>query len=578
MIPTQSCIKKLLVIYNISHNEVKPEKPMKNFLLILILLLTTQILQAQFGSQDSGGKILPGVACYDVLFYDINITIDTEDQVIAGEVVMRSRANKNFSKMIVDLDDVFSLESVELISPQKIDLHYDHNDGKIFIALPEEMKEGNTFEIKTIYAGKPRVALNPPWDDGFVWKKSKDGITWASVACQGGGADIWWPCKDYPSDEPDSVSIHLTVPSELVCISNGKLMNTINNNDNTKTWNWFVSTPINNYCVTFYIGPYKQIDYDYTSTTGEKIPFTVWVLPDNFELAKKHSPQFIDHMKIMEELIGPYPFRSDKYSVVEAPYLGMEHQTAIAYGYGWKNDEKFPFDWLHHHEFSHDWWGNMVTCATWNDFWIHEGIGTYMQPLYLEKMFGKKMYIDYLRSIKKFSNNMPVAPRDTLTAGESYNLDIYYKGAWIVHTLRYYLGDEIFFKVLRRWAYPDPEMENIKDGRQCRFATTDELIKIAEKISGKNLDWFFEVYLRHAQLPVLYAKNDNSKLVLWWKTENDLPFNLPVEIKIGNQIETVKMLDNKGEINLPVNTDYNIDPDEWILMDKIILIDENKNK
>lgn len=542
---------------------------MKKFLIILIAFLSAQILHAQFGSQDSGGKILPGVACYDVLFYDIALTIDPEDQVIAGEVTMRAAAIENFSKMIIDLDDVFSIESVELISPTKTNLEYDHSDGKILITFPEEIKKGNTLEIKTIYAGKPRIALNPPWDDGFVWKKNKDGITWAGVACQGGGADIWRPCKDYPSDEPDSVSIHLTVPSELVCISNGKLMSMKNNNDNTKTWNWFVSTPINNYCVTFYIGPFKKIDYDYTSIAGEKIPFTVWVLPENFEKAKAHSPQFIDHMKIMEELIGPYPFRADKYSVVEAPYLGMEHQTAIAYGYGWKNHEKFPFDWLHHHEFSHEWWGNMVTCATWNDFWIHEGLGTYMQPLYLEKMFGKKMYIDYLRSIKKFSNNMPVAPRDTLTAGESYNLDIYYKGAWITHTLRYYLGDEIFFKVLRRWAYPNPEMENITDGRQCRFATTDELLKIAEDISGKKLGWFSEVYLRHAKLPVLNAKNENGKLLLRWKTENDLPFDLPVEIQIGGKIETVKMIDNKGEIDLPVNSDYKIDPDEWILMDKI---------
>ena len=544
-------------------------------LIVVFVLMFSSLAFAQFGSQDSGGNLIPEEACYDVKYYSINLTIDPEDQVIGGFVIMQAAATEDFNKIVVDLDTVYNIESISLLSDTEIYLNFDHSKGKILIYFPQTVKQGEIISTKIIYSGQPRIANNPPWDDGFIWQKSKGGSPWVNVTCQGGGADIWFPCKDHPSDEPDSVSIHLTVPENLVCISSGRFMNSTNSNNGTKTWNWFVSTPINNYNVSFYLGPFNQIDYDYTSITGEKFPFTVWALPENFERAKEHSPQFIDHMRIMEELIGPYPFRGDKYAVVESPHLGMEHQTAIAYGFGWKNHKNFPFDWLHHHEFSHEWWGNMVTCANWNDFWIHEGLGTYMQPLYLEKMFGKDSYIGYLKSIKRFSNDVPVAPREIKTAGESYNLDVYYKGAWIVHTLRYYLGDEIFFKILRRWAYPTPEMENIKDGRQCRFATTDELLKIAEDVSGKKLDWFFEVYLRHAKLPALNVKREENKVVLYWNTEDDLPFDLPVEVKQGEKIIRIDMNENVGEIQLQNDIELIIDPNDWILMDKINYVNQN---
>lgn len=541
---------------------------MKKSILIFFALASINLI-AQFGSQDSGGKLIPEQACYDVKFYDINLTIDTDEHVIGGFAIMNAEAVTGFNKIIVDLDTVYNVESVSLLTDDETELDFIHANGKITINFPGEIKKGNTVSVKIVYAGMPRIAKNPPWDDGFIWKTNADNLPWASVTCQGGGADIWLPCKDHPSDEPDSVAIHFTVPKNLTCISNGKFINTVNNNNGTQTWNWFVSTPINNYNITFYLGVYKSIEYDYTSIAGGKIPFTVWVLPENYEKAKVHSAQFVDHMRIMEELIGPYPFRADKYAVVEAPHLGMEHQTAIAYGFGWKNHKDFPFDWLHHHEFSHEWWGNLVTNKDWSDFWIHEGLGTYMQPLYLEKMFGKEKYFAYLKSIKHFSNKTPIAPRGEITAGASYTLDVYYKGGWMVHTLRYYLGDEIFFKVLRRWAYPTEELEKVTNGKQCRFATTDEMIKIAEDISGKKLDWFFEVYLRSAKLPVLNIKHEQNKIILWWETENNLPFCLPVEVKIAGNTVRVEMKNEKGEVELPQNAEFIVDPGEWILMDQL---------
>ncbi len=539
--------------------------------ILSVCLVISSTIFAQFGSQDSGGKLSPFQACYDVKFYDISITIDPNEKAIAGTVLMKAAATTDLSKILIDLDQAFQINSVETISPdnKEFALEFTHDSGKVWIDFQRTIKKGELFTTKISYAGFPRVAKRPPWDDGFIWRKTKEGKDWVTVTCQGGGSDIWWPGKDHPSDEPDSVFLHYTVPDDIECIANGKLRSVVDNKNGTKTWNWFVSTPINNYSVTFYIGPYKEIDYNYTSITGEKFPFQVFVLPENYNKAKEHAPQFLKHMKVMEELCGPYPFRADKYAVVEAPHLGMENQTAIAYGYGWKDHPQFQFDWLHQHEFSHEWWGNLVTSKDWSDFWIHEGIGTYMQPLYLEKVFGKDEYFKYMESIKKFLNKTPVASRGEKTSGESYNMDIYYKGAWIVHTLRYYLGDEIFFKVLRRWAYPTDEMEKIKDGRQCRLATTDELLDITQKVSGKKLDWFFEVYLRHASLPKLNVKYGPDKAELSWSTENNLPFPMPVEVKVGEKTLRVEMKDSKGEVYLPQGSPLAVNPNDWILMDTV---------
>ncbi len=536
--------------------------------LILLIFISLRLF-AQFGSQDSGGRLKPEQSSYDVKYYDISLNIDPASKSIGGTVIITSTSKHSLKEIIVDLDTTFTIDNIELIKPVNNSFSFTHNNGKILFCFEREITVNEEIVLSISYSGQPRIAKNPPWDDGFLWPKTKDNIDWITLTCQGGGADIWLPCKDHPSDEPDSVSLHITAPNDLICIGSGKFISSVNNSNGTKTWKWFVSTPINNYNIMFYLGPYKPIEYDYTSITGEKIPFTVWVLPENYDKAKTHSVQFLIHMKVMEELIGPYPFRADKYSVVETPHLGMEHQTAIAYGFGWKNHKDFAFDWLHHHEFSHEWWGNLVTNKDWSDFWIHEGLGTYMQPLYLEKVFGKDQYLGYLKSIKRFSNKKPIAPRGEHTAGETYGLDVYYKGAWMVHTLRYYLGDELFFKVLRRWAYPTEVMERATDGSQCRFATTDEMIEIAENISGKKLDWFFEVYLRHAPLPKLNYKYESGILKLWWTTENNLPFDLPVEVKRGNEINRVDMLNGKGEIVIPNGIEFKIDPDDWLLMELV---------
>lgn len=535
------------------------------YLLLFLLSITTAIF-AQFGSQDSGGPLSSEWAAYDIKFYNINLDIDPDKQTINGWVGVTAEAVTDMEEFVLDLDDRYRITKIVWDSPTEyIELSFKHESGRIKIQLPEGIIKGNSLTVKIYYNGKPRVAENPPWDDGFIWSKTKSGEHWIGVTCQGGGADTWWPCKDHPSDEPDSVLLNWTVPANLICASNGKLRYILDNKERTKTFSWFVSTPINNYGISIHAAPYDTIQYKYTSVTGDEIPVTIWVLPENMEKAREHCPEFLDHLRFYEELLGPYPFRADKYGVAETPYLGMEHQTIIANGYGYRDDQ-FGFDWLHHHELGHEWWGNMVTAKDWSDFWIHEAVCGYMQTLYLEDNVENGNPSAFLMNRMLWKNEQPIAPRKEMTSTEAYTNDMYSKGAYVLHTLRYYLGNEVFRKVLRRWAYPDPEMEKVTDGSQCRLATTDEFLEIAEKISGRELDWFWEVYFRQASLPLLKAEIKNNTLYLEWEIENNLPFSVPVEVKLGDEVVKVEMKEGAGSIKIPDGVEPVIDPGKWITM------------
>jgi aminopeptidase N len=336
---------------------------------------------------------------------------------------------------------------------------------------------------------------------------------------------------------------------------------------NTKTFHWYVSEPINNYCVTFYLGPLQRIPVDYKSVTGEVVPGEYWFLPYNVDSAKKYMPTWLKDLRFFEEICGPYPFRNEKYCFVDAPYYGMEHQTCVAYGNNFHLNS-YGFDYIHLHELAHEWWGNLVTAKDWSDVWIHEGFATYMEALFVERMSGYARYKTYMSGMKgPIQNQKPVAPDVPTTAQVMFSSnDVYYKGAWILHTLRHYLGDQTFFSMFRKFAYPDPAMESVTDGRQCRLATTNDYLGIAETVSGKKLDWFFNVYLRQPALPKLRYSKSGTVLSLQWVTPNNLPFTLPVDVLVGTSTVLVDMQNGTGVVTIPASTSYQIDPDGWILM------------
>jgi aminopeptidase N len=332
------------------------------------------------------------------------------------------------------------------------------------------------------------------------------------------------------------------------------------------------------------IAPYKMIQDSMKSISGDTIPIIFYVLPESYDKGPKLIAELKKYIAFFEEYLGPYPFRKEKAGLVETPHLGMEHSTIIAYGNKFRYSPE-GFDWLLFHEFGHEWWANLVTASDWRDFWIHEGFQSYMDTLYLEKMKGKQAYMDAMKGRQKATRNMqPVAPREAKIAYQVYMAepdylrsdgDIYGKGACILHTLRYLIGDKAFFASLRRMAYPTKEMESWTDGRQPRFVNTDDFKTIAEQESGMKLDWFFELYLRQPKLPSLHVTGEALKqggapkttetVMLEWKTPNNMPFSMPVEVKIGDKIERIEMKDGTGSFKIQKGQKWEVDPSSWIL-------------
>lgn len=540
--------------------------------LLLCLLIIGGAGLAQTDILDSGGPLMPEQAAYNVRFYDLSLSVDPSDSSIDGSVQINADIVRPISQFVVDLDTLLTIHKiVELNSGNKTPRAFRREIGKVWIDLGHTRQAGEQIKVIISYGGKPRVARRPPWSGGFTWARTQDGSPWIATTCEGEGPDIWWPSKDHISDEPDSMGIHIRVPQPLFCASNGRLISVETHDDNTRTMNWFVSTPINNYDVALNIAPYKLIEETYQSTAGDTFPVQFWVLPEDYEKGLAFLPQIIEHLGFFEETLGPYPFRADKYGVVQTPHLGMEHQTIIAYGGNFNNAAMSRKDWgfdaLHHHELSHEWWGNLVTAADWNDAWLHEGFATYMQALYVEKLNGMDAYHSFMTTMRTFENDYAVAPRESKTAGEIWKAPIYAKGAWVLHTLRYLIGEDALRLALRRMAYPDPAMEKITGGRQTRSATTDDFLKIAEQVSGKKLDWFFEVYLRQPKLPELVVDLSEKQMTLFWKTPDGLPFPMPIDVKIRDEIKPVEIPEGGTTIALKPGASPKIDPEHWGLFD-----------
>lgn len=543
-------------------------------MLILALLLLSLLPQDSSAAAEptvqntSGGPLRPAQACFDVQHYDLRLEIDPDERRIAAQLRMTALALEPARSIELDLDD--RLETVLVRSSNGVK-SATHAAGRITIEFEQALQVGQEFDVTVGYEGQPRVAPRPPWDGGFTWAETAAGEPWIATSCQGEGADLWWPCKDHPSDKPETMDIRVTIPEGLFCASNGVLVSD-HTADGERTQHWHVASPINNYSVALNIAPYEALTTEFESVGGETVPVTFWVLPEHVEQGRAILPEFLEHLAFMEEYCGPYPFRTEKYGVVETPHLGMEHQTIIAYGNGFRRGRD-GFDWLHHHELSHEWWANLVTARDWKDLWLHEGFGTYMQSLYIERLHGTEAYQKHMRSKqRRLRNRRPIAPRESHDSKQIYfglqggaDNDPYDKGACVLHSLRWVLGDEVFFETLRRMAYPTAELERVTDGSQVRFADTDDLRILAETYSKRELDWFFEVYLRRAELPRLLARREGSELVLAWETAFPTAFPMPVPVRVGDELVRVEM-PLVGEQRLELgDAEFELDPEGWLL-------------
>ncbi|MQA91616.1 MAG: M1 family peptidase [Gemmatimonas sp.] len=550
-------------------------RALRPFLILFLILAASEATSQEIDIYDSGGPILPEQADFDVTFYEITLEVEPEEQRLDGWATTVARLVEPSRTIVLDLDTLFNISRVtEVGETDERDLSWERRGGRIWIDLGTAREAGSDVAVRVFYSGRPRVAPQAPWDGGFVWAETEAGAPWIATAVQGEGPDVWWPAKDHVSDKPDSLALHITVPEPLVVAANGSLQSVRSNGDGTSTYDFLVSTPISAYNVALNIAPYILVEGEIQSVGGEVFPVTFYALPEDGERARAFLPEVLDHLSFYEGLLGPYPFRADGYKVAQTPHLGMEHQTVIAYGADFDRGamtggRDWGFDALHHHELAHEWWGNLVTNADWKDMWLHEGFGTYMQSLYAERLGGEELYLGHLLNERQLiGNQSPVAPRESRTSGQIYfdsGGDIYSKGAWILHTLRWLIGGEAMLEALRRMAYPTSEQERITTGEQTRFATTDDFLDLVERIAGQDLDWFFEVYLRQPALPSLSTVRTGNTLRLEWETPQGLPFHMPVEVEIDGERRRVEMHDGRAELAVPVTAVVTIDPKYRVL-------------
>ncbi len=513
----------------------------------------------------SGGPLVPEQACFDVLRYALRIAVDPAQKRIDGTLTMRARRVAASERIALDLDPALAIGSVRV---DGVEAAIARTGGRFLV--PVTAAVGAEFAVEIAYGGVPREARNPPWDGGFTWAQTKDGKPWIATTCQGEGADLWWPCKDHPSDKPDGFDLWCTTPQGLVCASNGVQQGepAVDAKAGTVTWHWRTDLPIANYNIALNIAPYVELKDEFACVDGVKMPVRFFVLPESAARAKRCMPQFLDHIRCFEKLLGPYPFRREKYGLAETPHLGMEHQTIVAYGNGFRDEQ---YDWLHNHELAHEWWGNLVTCRDWKDMWIHEGFGTYMQPLYREQRFGRKAYDDEVAKYRPM-NRSPIGPRTSRTSHEIYfagggGNDIYYKGAAVLHQLRWQMGDARFFEFLQRFCYPTETAAKSLDGSAVRFVDTDDVVAAASAAAGEDLGWFFDVYVRQAALPRLEERREGGVLRLSWITPDDLPFRLAVPVRLGGEDVRVEMPGGKGELQVG-DRDVVVDPRRQLLVQR----------
>lgn len=558
--------------------------------LMAILLSCTQAIENSTSNQetdivkatayyDSGGIPIKEQSAYDVNYYDLALAVQPDNYWIGGNLQMTATAVEEIEVIVLHLDTLLEVSKTEITTSNEIEARWERKEGLLYIYPEAPISANSVFSVKISYSGNPlRVedAARRSWADGFYFEKTPSGQPWVSNVSVLNGADIWFPCKDHPSDEPDSMAINITVDNDLVVASNGVLRSISENEDQTNTYHWFVSNPINNYAVSINIAPYETIEEEYTSITGETFPFIFWAIPEHVELAKAQFPNFIKDMRYLEELLGPYPFRAEKYGVAETFYFGMETQSIIAYGNDFTLND-YGFDGLHFHELVHEWFANMVTAEDWKHWWIHESFATYAEPLYAEYLGGEEAYRKYMSTIMSYIRNRApiVLSQDHVSTREGYIGDVYGKGAAILHTLRFIIGKEKMLQLLRKMAYPDQALEKITDGSQTRFSNTDEFQMFAEEFHGSELDWFFDAYLFYAQLPHLIVTSSENLVSLEWKTESEHAFILSVPVEVNGEDRIIEMSDGKASFETN-GMNYEIDPQNLILK-KMVMDSTNSN-
>jgi aminopeptidase N len=499
----------------------------------------------------------------DVTFYQLDLEILPAEQAIQGVGLTEFTVLQSTSAAELKLDSRFSIDRITVDGQ---DAGYQRDGGILTIALGSEKAVGSKVKVAVHYRGKPHVAKNAPWAGGSVWSKTPDGQPWIATAVQGEGCDLFWPCKDHFSDKADSMRIRLTVPNALAAVTNGVLQQITPVAGNKRQYDWLLSVPASDYNIALNIGPFERIVQNYQGINGSSYPIEFWALKANADKARALIRDDVVHqLEFFERKLGPFPWGNQKMGLVETPHLGMEHQTVNAYGKNYSRDPH-GFDWLLQHELAHEWFGNLMTHEKLNDAWLHEGFGLYMQPAYaLDKLgpaaYNYQMYKAYLGLL----NCDPVVRDGVVTSDQAFNPDIYGKGGWVLHTLRWLIGEDVFWQATRELLYGTNDTHKLAYPLTPRYRNTHDFIQIVNRLTGKDYQWLFAVYLKQAALPELVEQRTAQGLTLSWRTPAKLPFPMPVPVQING---VSKLLDfSQGPVTLPLQSSDKvlIDPEMKVL-------------
>jgi len=508
----------------------------KTICLFVVFLVTNTILAQKFTKQDSlRGSITKERVWWDLKKYHLDIKVNPADSTIVGSNTIDYQVVDKYNIMQIDLQEPMQITK---IVQDGINLKYQREGNVYYVYLAANQNKGDQKQITVFYNGKPKIAVNPPWDGGITWKKDENGKSFIASSCQGLGASVWWPNKDHMYDEAESMTISVNVPKGLMNISNGRLINTKQLKDNTTTYTWQVTNPINNYGVNINIGDYVAFSEKYKGEKGI-LDCQYYVLRNNLAKAKKQFQDVPKMLKAFEHWFGPYPFYEDSYKLVEVPYLGMEHQSSVTYGNGYTNGYRgrdlsgtgwgLKFDFIIIHESGHEWFANNITYKDIADMWIHESFTNYSESLFVEYYYGKEAGAAYVRGTRKsIQNDQPIIGQyDVNNEGSG---DMYYKGGNMLHTIRQIIND-------------DEKWRQILRGLNSTFyhqtVTTQQIEEYISQQAGIDLSTVFNQYLRDTRVPTLEYYIKDKLLVYRW-INCVAGFNMPVQITLDGKNRTIQ--------------------------------------
>ena len=528
---------------------------MRSFLFFL-LLSSFHFTKGQ--QLTSGGKLKPEQAIMDVRHYTIALAVDINNKSISGYTSIDVVLTEPAPVLLFNLMNDFTVQKVWVNNKATLFTH----TNELIRITPGTILAAGKAVVKIQYAGKPHVATRPPWEDGFTWTTDSLGHPFVAITAEGAGGKIYFPCKDHPSDEPnEGVDMLISVPKNLVVAGPG-LLQSVKRTGKNATYHWKTNYSINNYSIVFNIADYAVVKKSYTTINGNTVPMEFYVLKYHAGSAPHHLDLLAEMAKVKEKYFGEYPWAKEKIGLAETPHLGMEHQSMNAYGNNFKYAKVGgqDFDWLMNHEFGHEWWGNKVTAKDWADYWIHEGIGSFGDVLYLRDKEGEQAYIDnFKKSVFQIKNEKPVVQGKDLDEETAYIGDIYVKGAFFMHTLRYAIGDSVFFPALKQLATaPEYCYDNL--------VNTDDVEQLFSKAAGYSVKPLFDLFIRSTkkmEVQITAMANNEYKIQL---VNINMP--LPVEILTEKGIEKI-ILDKKGVV-IKSNVLPQIDPDSYYLKKVII--------